>query len=406
MVSFVGVLGFLVGAVGASMTLLNPVNRYVTYTSNLVWPNALPDPTTAIELRWKRKMTEEDYLTIMRSYGFNEEVAKWLYWNAERVLNIGQAIDLYRRGIIDEQTLYDIAQKQGIDKSQVGLWVEAYAYYPSPSDLIRFAVRDVWKEEIVRRFGYDEEFPEKFAEEAQKVGMSPEWAKMYWRAHWELPSLTLAFEAFHRLNPEFEKETPVTQDDIMDLMKLHDILPYWRPRILKLSYNLPTRVDVRRFVRYGFISSEEAYKIYRQMGYTEEHAKWLVQLALYEKNLEEIDLTKTMIRDAYLSGLMSKDEAKEALMKLGFSEKEADLAISLWLHDAREKYIKKYVKLYQKAYAKGIISQSELSDYLDKLNLSAIEKEIAMHEAEIMKTEYMIDQYEKSEVGGGSSGAG
>ena len=360
----------------------------------------IPEVADLVNMRWRGKISEEEYFENMQKLGFSEDWAKKLYWSAERYLSIADAIALYRRGEMSEDELKAEALKQGIPENRLYLFLKATEYIPSISDIIRFAVREAFNEEIAERWRYDEDIPEDYVKWAEKLGMDRYWAKMYWRAHWELPSISLALEMFHRLHPDYEKDTPVSKEDIMNLLKFQDVLPYWRERILKISYNLPTRVDLRRFVRYGFVSPEEAKIIYRKMGYTEEDAERLVQLAVYEKNMELIDLTKTQIRDAFYKGLIQEDEAKNMLVSLGLTEDEAKLLVDLWYADYREKWIKEYAELYIDMYAMEIISQQELNDYLDQLNLSALEKELYLHKAEVERAKQLLKQVESEGVGG------
>jgi len=132
---------------------------------------------------------------------------------------------------------------------------------PGPSDLVRFAVRDVWSRDIVQRFGYDAEFddiPEfKSWMQAQGFGGSaaiaggqpgaPEtWAQAYWRAHWQLISPGQAYTMFHRLRPERMEQIrrqvpgvqPFTQADVAALLKTADYPPAFRDRLLAISYGL------------------------------------------------------------------------------------------------------------------------------------------------------------------------
>jgi len=403
-VPVLAVAGAVISTAMALAFSIPPSHRKIIYELNQRFPNAIPEISTLIELRWRGKISEEEYLENMKKYGLNENWAKKMYWNAERYLGIADAIALWRRGEISDEDLTKEALKQGIPENRLNLFLKATEFIPGISDIIRFAVREAFNEEIVRKWEYDKDIPPDYIEWAKKLGMSEYWAKMDWRAHWELPSITLALEMFHRLHPDYEKEYPVSEEDIMNILKFQDVLPYWRPRILKISYNLPTRVDVRRFVRYGFIEPEEALKIYRQMGYTKEHAEWLVKLALYEKNLEMIDLTKTQIRDAYLKGLIEPEEAENMLKQLGFSEEEAKLLIDLWYADFREKWVKEYAELYIKSYALGVITDAELNDLLDSLNLSSMEKELYMHLAEVEKAKQMLKEIEESSGGGESGG--
>jgi len=64
-------------------------------------------------------------------------------------------------------------------------------FIPGPSDLVRMAVREAWRDDVAARWGYDADMPPHFAEQMQRLGDTENWARLYWRAHWELPSVTL-----------------------------------------------------------------------------------------------------------------------------------------------------------------------------------------------------------------------
>lgn len=387
--------------IGGMIFQANPIQRFIQQTFNLIFPNAIPGPEDLVIMRWRGLISREEYEHYMERWGFKKDWADKFYTQARRVLNISELIFLWRLGEIDEETLEKEAANLQIPKTQLDWYKKVTAWYPTPRDLVTFAVRDVWREDTVKKFGYDEEFPEEFANWAKKFGMSEYWAKIFWRAHWELPSLTLGFEAFHRLHPDYETETPVTEDDIKDLMRLHDVLPYWRDRLLKLSYNLVTRVDARRLYLAGIWDDDKLYVHYRKLGYTPEDAEAMVKWAKLEKAGEPRELTKSEIKKAYLEGEISEDQAREFLKALDYPEEIADILIDLWKRELKEKWIKKYIKLYMKAYVNDMITKDEFLDVLSKLELSSLQIDAIMHEAEIERANKLLDEMikEKEKAG-------
>ena len=183
--------------------------------------------------------------------------------------------DWYIRGLIDAQ-LYQ--------STLSGLWIPAdhplqkAMYYsglvvPGVSDLIRFMVRDTLNPAIVQKFGYDEEYPAaietwlraqgmgyKLSEHPLGQGWGDEtWGKLYWRAHWVLPSPTQAQDMMVLLRPNRAQrlsqdlarvlgnpngiwnDIAVTPAEAADLLKIADYPPYWRGRLLALAYRPMTQ---------------------------------------------------------------------------------------------------------------------------------------------------------------------
>jgi len=181
------------------------------------------------------------------------------------ILPVDALMTLHYRREIDDDFFYNEMAKWGFDKAQADRLMKAYLYYPSPTDFIRFSVRDVFKPDIVERYGYDtgwEETEKEIKEYAEKTGITMDVLRWYWRAHWELPSPTMAFEMLHR--------GLIERKDIETLLKIADYAPYWIDKIIGISYSPITRVDLRRLYHAGVIDEERLYKGYKDLGYNEE----------------------------------------------------------------------------------------------------------------------------------------
>ena len=84
-----------------------------------------------------------------------------------------------------------------------------------------------------------------------KAGLPEEQARNYWAAHWELPSAQMGYAMFQR--------RIIDHETLVMLLKSLDIMPFWRDKLIEMSYNPLTRVDVRRMYGLGVLSEEEVY---------------------------------------------------------------------------------------------------------------------------------------------------
>jgi len=233
---------------------------------------------------------------------------------------------LYLRGEIDESAHDDLLRQLGYWDQTIQYRKRLYWLIPGPQDLIRMAVREAFDDLYAERYGTDERFPEEFRLWAQKQGLSEYWAKRFWRAHWELPSIQMGFEMLHR--------RVIGPGELDDLMHALDIMPWWRERLKKISYRPLTRVDVRRMYRLGVLDRDQVKEAYLDLGYDQTNAERMVEFTVRYETQQDRDLSKTEILKGYRTKVLTKDEAHTLLVQLGYSSAESDYLLAL--EDIRE----------------------------------------------------------------------
>jgi len=449
MVSFLAVIGALV-ATGAFLFGVPPIQRAVNYRLNALNPNAIPDVQSLIQLYWRGIITEEELKDLIKKYGYDEkwvnglielgrqyltvsemmelyrrgevdkrEFVEYLSKNgvkqqdalkliklAERLLGAGDLVELLYRKKIDEETYYNEMKKLGITREKADYIRELYKFIPSPTDFIRFAVRDVFNEAIVKKYGYDEEFPEGIVPFAEMRGMDRQTLLWYWRAHWELPSPTAAFEMIHRLNPEV-LNTPTstggkmidkygkmgldtsnletTIEDVRTLLKIADYPKYWRDRLAALAFQPLTRVDLRRIYELGLINEVELKARLMELGYSSEDADLMVEFYKAYKLSQEKDFNKSEILKLYKLRAIKREEALQILQNLGYSIEEADYLLQLEDYKYYQEWIEERVKTLEIRYMRGLIDLQQLHDELNSLGLPAEEVAVYLEEAQRKK---------------------
>ncbi|MEM0010915.1 MAG: hypothetical protein QXT84_04375, partial [Candidatus Bathyarchaeia archaeon] len=354
----VGVLGGAVGYISST----SPIQRAVNYTLNKLVPNLEHDPSILVELYLRGLITLDELKKRIKVHGYDSEKTDELLKLSKRIFTIEQAIYAYRRGIINENEFKTLMKANGIDESEIPKYLKITEFFPSPSDIIRFAVREVFTPEIVEKYRMYEDLPKEYLELAKQVGIPEEVAKWYWYAHWELPSLTMGFEMFRR--------KIITEDELKTLMRTLDIMPGWRDKLLQLAYEIPTRVDVRRMYEMGVLTREQVKDYYEKMGYRPEDAEILTQWTEIEYATEDRTLTVKQVLELYELGEFTREEAVNYLRKLGYPQEVAEYKITLYDHERLLKEAKEMLNLLLEQFKAGIIDWEKLVDEAFKLPFS------------------------------------
>lgn len=318
---FLKLLTFYVAVRSIIFGGLSPAQRWADYNADKALRSFLPDPATLAFMRRIGVMSSEGYLDAMAKLGVHDKLIP-LYDELSRNLpTTGEAMAGLWRGVYTEATFTELLKRTGRDPKDIDLYMELSKNIPPLSDLIRMLVRDAFNEAAVQRYGYDEDFPKEINQYFEKQGFDPDWAKRYWRSHWELPSPMQGYEMLHR--------SLISADDLETLLKISDYPPFWRDNLAKISYNNLTRVDVRRLMQTGLIDRARALEAYKAMGYTPEDAELLTQFAEQGITQDEKDLTKTDVLDLYEEGLTDRGSTAGNLVKMGYDAAEAEDILKL-----------------------------------------------------------------------------
>jgi hypothetical protein len=244
------------------------------------------------------------------------------------LLTVGAVQDALNRGFIDEATADDHLARAGYSGQAKEALLELRMLLPSPSDLVRFGVREAFTPEIAERFGQYEDYPAGMTGPMALQGFSEDWSRAYWAAHWDLPSATMGFEMLHR--------GVIGEADLMLLLRALDVMPYWRDKLIQISYNPITRVDLRRLYKLKIITEAQVFQGYKDLGYNDERAGWLTEFTKQYANPDDAsqlddmaDLAASTFRTAYRRGVISRDDALDRIVDAGYTEDVADFFLTL-----------------------------------------------------------------------------
>lgn len=274
-------------------------------------------------------------------------------------LDPAQVITAWRRDPAAYNKYFDDLKDQGWSPERIEALKVITQVIPNAADIVRFALREVYSPEIAEAYGQFQDIPTGAYPDAEKAGLSPDMFRKYWAAHWGLPSPSDGFELLHR--------GILTEAQLKGLLKANDIMPYWRDQLIKLSWNIPTRVDVRRFWDMRTIDEGRLREIYTGLGY---HGQDLEDYVLWTKIY--VDFPDLLAR--YKNGWITLDQVKSELVAMGMKPERADTMIEEKIKKAAPERVAVEKDLTKSdiiaGVKKGIITRVEAAELLTDLGYS------------------------------------
>ena len=258
--------------------------------------------------------------------------------------------------------LDDELRKTGIHPNYFDVYKTLAHPIPPINDLITMAVREAFTPEIASRFGQYEGLPSEYVEAAAKKGLTKEWAERYWAAHWTLPSVQQGFAMLHR--------GIINQSDLNLLMRALDIMPFWRDRLMQLSYKPLTRVDVRRMHLLGTLDDGGVKKAYQDVGYNERNASLMTDFTVRYNRRSLSGFTPRDALAAYINQFIESGQATSILRDIGVKGSEIPNMMRLAGYKRDWKYKTERIAAIGNLYKKGKYDYATAKSQLFQTGLS------------------------------------
>lgn len=262
--------------------------------------------------------------------------------------------------------------KIGIHPEYTELYRELAYQIPPIADIITMAVREAFTPDVAARFGQYEDFPEDFERYAAMKGLSSEWAKRYWAAHWNLPSPQQGFQMLHR--------GVIDEGELNMLLRALDVMPFWRDKLTQIAYRPLTRVDVRRMYKEGVLDEREVFESYLKQGYEEKNAERMALFTVRQTLSSLAKFTSGDIVKAYSKRMISSSEANTLLIDIGIRSEDAGYIVSTAEHKRVWAFTEQQIKGIRNLYKKKEYSEDDTRGKLAGLNLPSDQIDILMQQ--------------------------
>lgn len=362
---------------------------------------------------------DEYYLWCMR-LGWTNREALSLAQSVTVMPGLTDLIQMRYRGLIDTAQFTRYTSAAGwTDREMLEAMVGAQRPIPGFGDLVSLAVREVWDEGVVQRWGYDAEFPYPLAAWARKQGwdwgeevVAPDgtryprvsWPQAHWRAHWRPMPLDHAYRAFQRFRPErmqryrglFPDIKPFTGQLLNDVIKVADYPPAVRDWLAALARPVLPIMSIRQLYRYGIRSREWARQELLDRGYLPDHTEDMLDLlgadeeiALRRQRLTIIRrlVTETIAetRAAYRMGGLDMQAARSRLSSLGFGPDTQSRMLALEDARAAREGLVQFISQLRRSYLTGALADSEVVQSMTAAQIAppAIQRYLRLWTAEL-----------------------
>ena len=318
---------------------------------------------------------------VLQRHGYSERAVKVFRDLVNTEFQAGEHLDLWRRDKITDAELDIRLESLGYNEWQIReLKIIAFAV-PTPSDVVRFAVREVYAPELREQLGLDKEFPPEAVNAFRRSGLDPETAGDYWAAHWNLPAVGHAFEMYHR--------EQITREQLELLLRANDYLPTFREAYVNIAYNPITRVDVRRLHALGIIDDDDLERRYRHIGYSPEDAKLLAEFTKRyndddepEQSAEVRELTRAQIERFYEEGLFSREDIQTGLESLGYTAANSETIILLAELRKEQRAQDMQIDVVKRQFANETIDYNTAVTRLDEIGIPALKRDLLLAQFE------------------------
>lgn len=267
----------------------------------------------------------------------------------------------YLRGIITKEVMYERMHELGYTDTRIKEIVQTWEIIPGPMDLFTMVAKEAFEPDIYKVLGLDREFPTEQIEWLKKQGISEDWARKYWIAHWDQPSIGQGFEMLHR-----KVITPAELDLLFRAVEIPD---FWRDKLTAIAYHPFTRVDVRRMHDLGTLSDEDLITSYMDLGFDADKALKMAQFTVAFNASHEKELTRAAILDSYESGLISRSDAKSLMTTQDYSDPLAEYYLTLSDYNSDQEVQKLAFENIRERFLLHDISASQVRDKLSGMNI-------------------------------------
>lgn len=374
-------------------------------------PVKLLSPSDYVTAYFKKAVNYDYVIDKLKKMGISEEQSVVLLQAAITDPDLGTMINARRRNILSDTEWKDYLFDQRYDNRSIEILETVMHIIPSANDLTRIADKRIWGLNLPEKYGQYAEMPQQYLDYMKMQGFDEQFTKWFWASHWQLPSPNQIFEMFQRAK--------ITQEDMNAYLALTDWLPFFRDKLLQISYNPLTRVDIRRMYSLGMFNYDELLRRYQDIGFSPNDARLMADFTVkYEGDSGENEVDKlrtkvsTAVQSLYVRGKLSYTEATNRLVALGKDKQMAELTLNyLNLEKSIEStpvklpdYKTKAIDLIKKSYLQGTYPRTEAYTNLIGLGLSDAEAQEELKYLDFEKTvqakKDIIDLYETRYLNG------
>ena len=361
--SLLRALGLVAGAGSLMSAAITSDVSDMTQQALKDWSNTPLEPGMAIDAGWRLGKEREWLASEAKLSGIDSERLDAMIAVHRPLLSPIDAVLAERRDIAPGGFAAAELARAGYTDEQAEALRRLVEYQPPPQDIVMMAGREAFEPDQVATLRLDEEFS--FADDPiiRRSAIDPEVLRLFWRAHWEMPSPEMFYRMYHR--------GIIDADGLNSAFRQRDIAPYWRDKLQQLSYDPLTRVDVRRMHQLGELEDADVLRAYKDVGYSDVDAERLlrftVALTARSRSAETARITaplRSTIIKAYAGYTLTRGAAADALAALGLEPERVEALLAAVEAQRAVDRSDSVLAAAERLYVSAVWDAGAVSDYL------------------------------------------
>ena len=380
--------------------VLNSVNTRLQRGTNALDPVQILQAASYADSYRLDGITSLQYYQYMKELGYSENQAKvffhntrvWLSKEDAGIKRIAQSFNVvFEQGDVAKTsgeldsllaTIVGNYQKEmyrlGYDSQESLKIFEALRPVPTFSILLEWLAKEVFEPDVRSTFKLDEDYPRIWANLMTAIKVPEFEAKAYWAAHWNHPSPGQIGQMYTRFRSDRTNKSTadakgagttiaklnMTKDDFTEALKLHEIAPYWRDRIIANSFTPLNITTLQGAYVYGLESDDWFLGRLEDYGYSAENAQFILKVWRrkypYASKAPRADNILLRVQTGETHRLEGVTEMVDAGIPKDAAEFVVDIAYEKWiLRREREK-----IKAWRDLKKRGIKTDNEIFDLI------------------------------------------
>lgn len=302
-------------------------------------------------------------LTEAAKSGFDSDVMNTLVGVTGDAPALELLFQMIRRSIIDESQLTE-GIKEGDIKDKWIPFVEKLRYVqPSPIDIINAYLRAQISESDARAWA-----AQLGLEPAGYVDGNPDWFQIMYDTAGRPPGVIELLELAKRGFIPFDGTGPAVLS-VEQAVDESDIKPKWYPAIKDLARYYPPNGEIRGLLQHGWITDAQARALWAANGVDETLQGAYAAMAETEQTTQDRALAKGDIESLILERVITDDQAKDLLQRIGYTGDNADYIVSMANFRFEMEALREAIRQVGSLYTKRKITASEAKTGLEALGL-------------------------------------
>lgn len=404
-----------------------PIQQPIDYLMAATVPTQLPSGAEADAGYIAGRLSFEEWACLSRANGRVPIWAEKLVDAQQSQLTDDELISLWRRRAIDDATLQAELRANGwINALRVDEKIKSTEWFGSPSDVIEWMLKDVEDPQIQETFQLGGEFHQKYQGHVKDTfdanGISEQDANYIWRAHWRNMAPTTLYELHKRLRKGWtltlsdedvlkyvdavapERRATITleilaqrptsngfpvptyREEIQDVSTARawleslvttayhvseglgqsDYPPFWRQRLLAVSYRLPGRIDLRRGYSAGVYNLGTLEEAFQDLGYDPARA---AKMAKTEAEYQIRAALHKPVSTEWLNNPYDVGALRQLLVDDGVPDSLIGAVVTRLLRKLQVKWYIAVIKDIKAAIRKGLLDEQKLQDRIANAGL-------------------------------------